>query len=69
MQLAVAVPDGVVDGLLECLSVAPARARAARTLFYAASVPMPNGTGGQSIASRGGVPVCACVCADMMCAD
>lgn len=58
VKLAVAVPDAAIDGLLECLRVAPARARAARTLFYAASAPLPRGTGGQVIESRGGVPVC-----------
>lgn len=51
------IPEGGVDGLLECLRVGPARAKAARALFYAAKAPLAGGTGGELIESRGGVSV------------
>ncbi|CAM9351951.1 unnamed protein product, partial [Ectocarpus sp. 13 AM-2016] len=51
------IPEGGMDGLLECLRVAPARAKAARALFYAAKVPLAGGTGGELIESRGGVSI------------
>lgn len=57
VSLALAIPNAAIDGLLQCLSMTPARARAARALFYVASAPLPNGTGGEVIESQGGVPV------------
>lgn len=55
--LASLVPEEGVDGLLECLRVVPARAKAARALFYAAKAPLAGGTGGELVESRGGVTV------------
>lgn len=55
--LASVVPEEGIDGLLECLRVVPARAKAARALFYAAKAPLAGGTGGELVESRGGVPV------------
>lgn len=56
-ELASAVPEEGIDGLLECLRVVPARAKAARALFYAAKAPLAGGTGGELVESRGGVTV------------
>lgn len=56
-SLASVVPETGVDGLLECLRVAPARAKAARALFYAAKAPLAGGAAGELIESRGGVTV------------
>lgn len=55
--LAKVVPEEGIDGLLECLRVAPARAKAARALFYAAKAPLAGGMGGELVESRGGVAV------------
>ncbi|CAN0099923.1 unnamed protein product, partial [Ectocarpus fasciculatus] len=57
VSLVKVIPEGGVDGLLECLRVAPARAKAARALFYAAKAPLAGGTGGELIESRGGVSI------------
>lgn len=57
MWLVSAIPDEAVDRLLECLRVAPARAKAARALFYAAKAPQPGGAGGELIEARSGVQV------------
>lgn len=56
-ELAHAVPDKAVEGLLSCLHIAPARSRAARTLFYLASAPSADGSGGARIEAHGGVKV------------
>lgn len=55
--LASVVPETGVDGLLECLRVMPARAKAARALFYTAKAPLAGGAGGELIEARSGVTV------------
>lgn len=61
-KIARAVPDAVIEGLLRCLRVAPARAKAARALFYASKVIRTGGDGGGGgggalIEAKGGVQV------------
>lgn len=55
--MAKVVPVEAVQGLLECLSVVPARLRAATALFFLASAPIHGTWGAEMIESREGVSV------------
>lgn len=61
-SLAGVIPEAGVDGLLQCLQVVPARSKAARALFYAATAPLAGGTGGEPIEARSGVTVRFILC-------